>query len=106
MRLHFAATALAAGLLLCGPALHAQLGPPSTGGAVAAEHARRMLGHHKRVLIIGAHPDDEDTDLITLLVRGEGAETAYLSLNRGEGGRTSSAPSWEKRWASSAPKSC
>jgi LmbE family N-acetylglucosaminyl deacetylase len=87
MRLHSAATALAAGLLLCAPALHAQFGPPSTGGAVAAEHARRLLGHNKRVLIIGAHPDDEDTDLITLLVRGEGAETAYLSLNRGEGGQ-------------------
>jgi len=46
-----------------------------------------MLGHNKRVLIIGAHPDDEDTDLITLMVRGEGAVAAYLSLNRGEGGQ-------------------
>jgi len=81
------ATALTAGLLLCVGPLHAQLEPPSTGGAVAAEHARRMLGHNKRVLVIGAHPDDEDTELITLLVRGEGAEAAYLSLNRGEGGQ-------------------
>ena len=72
---------------VCANPLHGQLGPPSTGGAVAAEHARRMLGHNKRVLIIGAHPDDEDTDLITVLVRGEGAEAAYLSLNRGEGGQ-------------------
>ena len=46
-----------------------------------------MLGHVKRVLIIGAHPDDEDTELLTLLVRGMGAEAAYLSLNRGEGGQ-------------------
>ena len=45
-----------------------------------------MLGHYKRVLIIGAHPDDEDTELLTL-VRGMGAEAAYLSLNRGEGGQ-------------------
>ena len=81
------ATALAAGLLLIAGPLPAQLELPSTGGAVAAEHARRMLGHNKRVLVIGAHPDDEDTELITLLVRGEGAETAYLSLNRGEGGQ-------------------
>ncbi len=87
MRLSSVVTALSAGLLMCAPALHAQVGPPSTGGAVAAEHARRMLGHNKRVLIIGAHPDDEDTDLITLMVRGEGAVTAYLSLNRGEGGQ-------------------
>jgi LmbE family N-acetylglucosaminyl deacetylase len=75
------------GLLLGAAPLLAQLGPPSTGGAVAAEHARRMLGHNKRVLIIGAHPDDEDTDLITVMVRGEGAVAAYLSLNRGEGGQ-------------------
>jgi LmbE family N-acetylglucosaminyl deacetylase len=47
----------------------------------------RHLGHAKRVLVIGAHPDDEDTELITLLTRGEGAEAAYLSLNRGEGGQ-------------------
>ena len=47
----------------------------------------RMLGHYKRVLMIGAHPDDEDTELLTILVRGMGAEAAYLSLNRGEGGQ-------------------
>ena len=46
-----------------------------------------MLGHMKRVLVIGAHPDDEDTELLTVLVRGMGAEAAYLSLNRGEGGQ-------------------
>jgi LmbE family N-acetylglucosaminyl deacetylase len=47
----------------------------------------RMVGHYKRVLVIGAHPDDEDTDLLTVLVRQMGAEAAYLSLNRGEGGQ-------------------
>jgi len=46
-----------------------------------------MLGHHQRVLMIAAHPDDEDTELLALLVRGMGAEAAYLSLNRGEGGQ-------------------
>ena len=46
-----------------------------------------MLGHYRRVLMIGAHPDDEDTELLTILVRGMGAEAAYLSLNRGEGGQ-------------------
>lgn len=46
-----------------------------------------MLGHTKRVLMIGAHPDDEDTELLTILVRGMGTEAAYLSLNRGEGGQ-------------------
>ncbi|HKT61650.1 MAG TPA: PIG-L family deacetylase [Gemmatimonadales bacterium] len=65
----------------------AQLEPPSTGGVVTLEHELKMLGHDKRVLVIGAHPDDEDTELLTVLVRGMGAEAAYLSLNRGEGGQ-------------------
>ncbi|MGZ8391778.1 MAG: PIG-L family deacetylase [Gemmatimonadales bacterium] len=82
---------LSAGLLLhlilfASPVL-GQLEPPSTGGAVALDQEVRMLGHNKRVLMIGAHPDDEDTELLTILVRGMGAEAAYLSLNRGEGGQ-------------------
>jgi len=60
---------------------------PSTGGTVALRQAERMLGHTKRALIIAAHPDDEDTELLTVLVRGQGAEAAYLSLSRGEGGQ-------------------
>ncbi|HEX5633984.1 MAG TPA: PIG-L family deacetylase, partial [Gemmatimonadales bacterium] len=67
--------------------LPAQLEPAGTGGVVALEQALRHLGHAKRVLVIGAHPDDEDTELLTLLTRSEGAEAAYLSLNRGEGGQ-------------------
>ena len=74
-------------LLLPLQSLRAQLEPPTTGGAAALAHEARMLGHVKRVLVIGAHPDDEDTDLLTVLVRGMGAEAGYLSLNRGEGGQ-------------------
>jgi LmbE family N-acetylglucosaminyl deacetylase len=73
--------------LLLPSSLPAQLEPPSTGGLVALDQELRMLGHYRRVLMIGAHPDDEDTELLTLLVRGQGAEAAYLSLNRGEGGQ-------------------
>ena len=40
-----------------------------------------------RVLLIGAHPDDEDTNLIAWLQRGGHAHTAYLSLTRGDGGQ-------------------
>jgi LmbE family N-acetylglucosaminyl deacetylase len=80
---------LLAPLLLASPLtpLSAQLEPPSTGGVVTLDRELRMLGHDKRVLMIGAHPDDEDTELLTVLVRGMGAEAAYLSLNRGEGGQ-------------------
>ncbi len=64
-----------------------QLSPPGTGGVVALASLLRQLGSNKRVLLIGAHPDDEDTQLLVLLARGMGAQAAYLSLSRGEGGQ-------------------
>ncbi len=67
--------------------LHAQLAPPTTGGAVALVQEQRFLGKNQRVLMIAAHPDDEDTELLSVLTRGMGVETAYLALNRGEGGQ-------------------
>jgi LmbE family N-acetylglucosaminyl deacetylase len=45
------------------------------------------LGTTARVLMIGAHPDDEDTQLITWLAKARHVETAYLSLTRGDGGQ-------------------
>ena len=39
------------------------------------------------VLYIAAHPDDEDTQLITFLARGRHYRTAYLSITRGDGGQ-------------------
>ena len=83
--------------MLCPLPVLAQLEPPSTGGTVALQEELRMLGHYKRVLMIGAHPDDEDTELLTILVRGKGAEAAYLSLNRGEGGQNLIGPELGKR---------
>lgn len=56
-------------------------------GIVALAEARAAAGVHNRVLVIGAHPDDEDTQLIAWLARGHRAETAYLSLTRGDGGQ-------------------
>ena len=64
-----------------------QLSPSGTGGVAALATALRQLGSNKRVLMIGAHPDDEDTQLLVLLSRGMGAQAAYLSLTRGEGGQ-------------------
>jgi len=56
-------------------------------GIVALAEAKAAAGVHTRVLVIGAHPDDEDTQLIAWLARGHRAETAYLSLTRGDGGQ-------------------
>jgi LmbE family N-acetylglucosaminyl deacetylase len=39
------------------------------------------------VLHIAAHPDDENTQLITAMARGRGYRAAYLSITRGDGGQ-------------------
>lgn len=46
-----------------------------------------QLSETKRVLYVAAHPDDENTRLISYLVNGAHAEVAYLSLTRGDGGQ-------------------
>src|SRR5258708_3140384 len=77
----------------CGTASRSSWGPTSalspagTGGVGALASTLRQRGSNKRVLMIGAHPDDEDTQLLVLLSRGMGAQAAYLSLTRGEGGQ-------------------
>jgi LmbE family N-acetylglucosaminyl deacetylase len=61
---------------------------PQERGAVANGAASVPVSPDRiRVLWIAAHPDDEDTQLITWLSRGGRAETAYLALNRGDGGQ-------------------
>ena len=47
----------------------------------------RSFGTLGTVLHVGAHPDDENTELITYLARGRGLRAAYLSLTRGDGGQ-------------------
>ncbi len=73
---------LLAALVSVAPRLHAQeRGAAALGDAVAG------IGTTTRVLMIGAHPDDEDTQLIAFLAKGRHIETAYLSLTRGDGGQ-------------------
>lgn len=64
-----------------------QIEPPGTGGIEALARRLARLDQNKRLLFIAAHPDDEDTELLTLLSRGMGVDVAYLSLSRGEGGQ-------------------
>ena len=79
-------TSLALLLGAVGPAV-GQFAPPGTGGVAVLAGALKQLGANKRVLMIGAHPDDEYSDLVALFARGMGAQVAYLSLSRGEGGQ-------------------
>jgi LmbE family N-acetylglucosaminyl deacetylase len=39
------------------------------------------------VLLVAAHPDDEDSSLIACLARGRFVRTGYLSITRGDGGQ-------------------
>jgi LmbE family N-acetylglucosaminyl deacetylase len=63
------------------------LEPAATGGLPDVDRALAKLSANQRLLVIGAHPDDEDTSLIALVSRGLGGEAAYLALSRGEGGQ-------------------
>jgi len=55
----------------------------------ASEILRQLRGFREMgsVLYIAAHPDDENTELITYFARGRNYRTAYLSLTRGDGGQ-------------------
>ncbi len=50
-------------------------------------HSLQKLNFLGSALYIGAHPDDENTRLISYLVNDVHARTAYLSLTRGDGGQ-------------------
>jgi LmbE family N-acetylglucosaminyl deacetylase len=50
-------------------------------------HRIEKLGVVGSVLYVGAHPDDENTRLISWLANGAKVRAAYLSLTRGDGGQ-------------------
>ena len=79
-------------LLVAPAALAAQQSRPGYDGAAAFGIELRRLGVSKRVLMIGAHPDDENTQILSTLALGQGADVAYLSLTRGEGGQNGIGP--------------
>ncbi len=58
---------------------------PMSSSAVL--HELKKLQNSTSVLYLAAHPDDENTRMISWLVNGYGARTAYLSLTRGDGGQ-------------------
>ena len=56
-------------------------------GAAAAKLALDKLNVVGSVLMIAAHPDDENTAMLAYLARHRKVRTGYLSLTRGEGGQ-------------------
>jgi LmbE family N-acetylglucosaminyl deacetylase len=69
---------------------------PEDRGASGLALLLRRLQTIASVLHTAAHPDDEATEMLAYVSRKEGARTAYLSLNRGEGGQNGIGPElWE-----------
>ena len=72
-------------LLLTGIVASAQYRPEA--GSLRVKHGIEKLERLGSVLMIAAHPDDENTALLAYLAQGRKMRTAYLSLTRGEGGQ-------------------
>ncbi len=76
--------ALAGGVFLARAAAQR---PPEQLDSAAILHRFQKLSVLGSVLYIAAHPDDENTRLISYLSNGRQVRTAYLSLTRGDGGQ-------------------
>ncbi|MFV0387441.1 MAG: NEW3 domain-containing protein [Pyrinomonadaceae bacterium] len=56
-------------------------------GAAGLGQELNRIATSASVMHIAAHPDDEDSDLLSYLARHDHARTVYLALNRGDGGQ-------------------
>src|SRR3954464_6453427 len=78
---------LVASSLVTPLAAAAAAGPPAQPDAARIALGLRKLGVVGSVLYVAAHPDDENTGLLTYLANGALLRTAYLSVTRGDGGQ-------------------
>lgn len=60
---------------------------PEDRGADGLSQTLKKLHHWGSVMIIVAHPDDEDGGMLAMESRGLGERTALVTLTRGEGGQ-------------------
>ncbi len=81
------------------------LSPPNTGGLESVDRLLRKLGTHRRLLVIGAHPDDEDTELLALVSRAWAARRHISRCRAARAARTSWVRSSASASASSARRS-
>ncbi len=59
---------------------------PANRGATALWQSLKKLNTRASLIMLTAHPDDEDGGVLTYESRGLGARVTLLTLNRGEGG--------------------
>ena len=74
-------------LFFLGVLLSSAWGQKNLAGEVEVRQNLEKLETLGSVMMIGAHPDDENTALLAYFARGRHMRTAYLSLTRGEGGQ-------------------
>jgi LmbE family N-acetylglucosaminyl deacetylase len=60
---------------------------PENVGAKALAQTLKKLGTRASLMLIVAHPDDEDGGMLAYESRGMGVRVAMMTLNRGEGGQ-------------------
>lgn len=60
---------------------------PQDAGQAGLKQSLRHLQNAGRLLMVTAHPDDEDGGVLTLQARGHGVRTVLMTLTRGEGGQ-------------------
>lgn len=87
MRLARLFVPLLAALVSFAPLARAADGPPATLDAAALHLAIEKLTVVGSVLYIAAHPDDENTAMLTWLENEKLVRAGYLSLTRGDGGQ-------------------
>ena len=70
---------------------------PVDRGAAAVWQSLQSLHTRASLILIVAHPDDEDSGMLAYESRDQGVDTTLLTLNRGEGGQNvMSADYWDQ----------
>ena len=87
----------AAGAALLLLAIPARAGDTLPDSPKAIQQELKSFATLGSVLYVAAHPDDENTNLITYLARGRGYRTAYLSVTRGDGGQNELGPEFGEK---------
>ena len=69
------------------PSIHVRAQPAGMFSSADLDIALHKLNVLGSVLYVAAHPDDENTAVLSYFSKGRKFRTAYLSLTRGEGGQ-------------------
>ena len=67
---------------------------PINRGSAALWQSLKKLHTRASLIMITAHPDDEDGGMLAYESRGQGARVTLLTLNRGEGGANVMSPNY------------